>query len=320
MSARPVLDTFALQAAPGIVNPVRRNVQYQNLHINTLFRENYYATQASDFFYNIPTSVRNVIAISLASIDIPFSWYLFSACAHNNMFVVEVSHECAPCTAVEIVIPEGNYTREELEEVLNEEYFYKCKRETPLSHLRFRIIERTMRSCFEIIGEPPRGFEYAVKFVTRTDQNILSTAGWTLGFRYAQYTKQTGVLLSEGLFDAGGDRYVYVSLSDHNYNTNDANIVCLDKSIVTSDIIAKVYLKDGAFQINIDTEMDNPASFAKTRRYNGPVNLNRLHISLLDKFGETIPMNSMDFSLTLQVELLYENIQSSESYATTGRC
>ena len=318
-SSRPVIDTFNVKTVPGIVNPVRRNVQYQNLHLSSMFRENYYATKPSDYFYNIPTTIRNVTAVSLASIDIPFSWYLFSACAHNNMFIVEVSHDCAPCTILEVVIPEGNYTAEQLEEVLNEQYFYKAKEDTLFKHLRFRIVERTMRSCFEIIGDAPKGYEYSIKFVTRTEQNILSTAGWILGFRFGQYTKQRGVLLSEGLFDASGDRYVYFVLSDHNYNVNDANTVCLDRSILASDILAKVYLKDGAFQINIDTDVDNGSSFTRTRRYNGPVNLNRLHIMLLDKFGEVVPMNNMDFSFTLQLELLYENINRTEALTTTAR-
>lgn len=317
--SRPIVDTFVVNNTPGVVNPIRRNVQHQNLHINSLFRENYYATKPCDYFYNIPSTVRNVTALTLSSIDIPFSWYLFNACARNNFFLVEATSSCEPCTSLEVVIPEGNYTREDIVEIINEKYFYKAPEKTPFSNLQYSIEERTMRSRFDVVGAPPEGFSYSVKFVTRPEQNILSTAGWILGFRQAQYPRQTGTLLSEGIIDLSGDRYVYFALSDHNYNTNDANVVCLDRSVITSDILAKIYLKDGAFQINIDTETDNPSSFTKTRRYNGPVNLNRIHVMLLDKFGEVVNMNNMDFSFTLQVEILYENIESTESYLTTIR-
>jgi hypothetical protein len=52
---------------------------------------------------------------------------------------------------------------------------------------------------------------------------------------------------------------------------------------------------------------DNNNSLAKIRRYNGPVNLSKIQIKVLDKFGNVIDLNNMDFSLTLEMEILYEN-------------
>ena len=52
---------------------------------------------------------------------------------------------------------------------------------------------------------------------------------------------------------------------------------------------------------------DNDNSLAKIRRYNGPVNLSRLEIKLLDHFGSIIDLNNMDYSFTLELEVLYEN-------------
>ena len=46
---------------------------------------------------------------------------------------------------------------------------------------------------------------------------------------------------------------------------------------------------------------------SKTRIYNGPVTLKKMHIRILDKFGNVIDLNNMDFSFTLELELLYEN-------------
>jgi hypothetical protein len=51
---------------------------------------------------------------------------------------------------------------------------------------------------------------------------------------------------------------------------------------------------------------DNSNPLTKTRKYNGPVNIRNLQIKILDKFGSTINLNNMDFSLTLELELLYE--------------
>ena len=52
-------------------------------------------------------------------------------------------------------------------------------------------------------------------------------------------------------------------------------------------------------------ENSNPLS--KVRKYTGPVNIAKINIKLLDKFGNLINLNNMDYSLTLELELLYES-------------
>ena len=63
---------------PGVVTKVKRNVTYQNIHLNSMFRDDYYKTSSTDFIYSIPIQLKNITAISLTSLDIPNSWYLFS--------------------------------------------------------------------------------------------------------------------------------------------------------------------------------------------------------------------------------------------------
>ena len=50
---------------------------------------------------------------------------------------------------------------------------------------------------------------------------------------------------------------------------------------------------------------DNPLT--KIRRYTGPINISKLHIKILDKFGNIIDLNNMDYSITLELEILYES-------------
>ena len=56
-------------------------------------------------------------------------------------------------------------------------------------------------------------------------QILLQHLVWTLGFRLAKYLNITDIITSEGLFDGGGDRYIYMVLNDYNYNNNSNNIV-----------------------------------------------------------------------------------------------
>jgi len=81
-------------------------------------------------------------------------------------------------------------------------------------------------------------------------------------------------------------------------------MVCFDKSVFNEDVIAKIPMVNGKLSLIIN---DNNNPLAKIRRYNGPVNLSRLQIKIVDHFGTIIDLNNMDFSMTIELQLLYEN-------------
>ena len=137
----------------------------------------------------------------------------------------------------------------------------------------------------------------------------MNTFGWTIGFRLSKYINISNFILSEGLFDAGGDRYIYVSIEDYQYNNNALNIVCFDQSIMEKNIIAKIPMVNGKLSMIID---DNSCPLTKTRKYNGPVNIRNLHIKILDNFGNVVDLNNMDFSFTLELEILYEGFNFND--------
>jgi hypothetical protein len=71
-------------------------------------------------------------------------------------------------------------------------------------------------------------------------------------------------------------------------------------------------LVNGKFSLIIN---ENVNPLTKIRKYNGPINLKKIHVKLLDKFGELIDLNQMDFSFTLELELLYESFNFKNVYA-----
>jgi hypothetical protein len=73
---------------------------------------------------------------------------------------------------------------------------------------------------------------------------------------------------------------------------------------LNEDILAKIPMKNGKLSLVIN---DNNNNLAKLRRYNGPINLSKIQIKLLDQFGSIIDLNNMDYSFTLELQLLYEN-------------
>jgi hypothetical protein len=297
-----VYSSFPNSVAPGDLNSIKRITQLTNLNLNSCFRNNYYASNPCDFQYFIPTEIKNVLSMRLASIEIPNAWYLFSHLKKNNTFNIVI--EYCETKVFTIVIPDGNYDCDSLQNYLNTTYFYEADKDNLLKYIKFSINPYSFKTTFELTINHPANFSYSLQFVDDINQNIMNTMGWTLGFRLGSYLDITGAITSEGLFDAGGDRYIYMAITDYQYNNNISNIVGFDKSMLNEDIIAKIPIVNGKLSLLID-ENNNP--LAKSRKYNGPVNLSRLHIKILDKFGKVIDFNNMDYSFTLELEVLYES-------------
>jgi hypothetical protein len=253
----------------------------------------------------IPSEIKNVVALRLVSIEIPNSWYLFSKQKKNNVFEIIIEDQ-EEIHGFKIEIPEGNYTNETLEDYLNSNYFYNSGISNCLKYIKFSISPYNLKSKFEILATcelERKHITFSLKFTESISQNIMNTFGWIIGFRMANYVNQPEIE-SEGLFDAGGDRYIYLCVNDFQYNNNPSNMVCFDKSILNEDVIAKIPMVNGKLSLIVN---DNNCVLSKVRFYNGPVNLSKLQIKILDRFGSIIDLNNMDFSLTLELQILYES-------------
>ena len=67
--------------------------------------------------------------------------------------------------------------------------------------------------------------------------------GWILGFRYGKYNSNTNSpIVSEGLFDGYGPRYLYLAIDDYNHNIMADHYSILNSSIINKKIIASYSL------------------------------------------------------------------------------
>jgi len=299
-------NTFDNTIVNGNVNPIRRDKVYTNIHFNSKYRDNYYNSSASNFQYTLPQPIDEVVSLKLSSISIPNTWYVFSHELKNNRFIVEISSNCYDFSVHEIVIPDGNYDDCMLETFLNNTYFYNSGNENPLKYVKFSVLNNSLKSVFEFVDTAPEPMSMNVKFVDNETDNVMFTAGWILGFRYGSYLNVEKYLISEGLYDAGGDRYLYFCLTDFNRNVSNHNVVFFDDSTMRDDVLAKIYLQDGKFAVNIDSVSDDCCNHVKTRRYFGPVNLKKVHVKLIDQYGRQINLNNMDYSFSLELEQKYK--------------
>ena len=298
-----ITDTLPNNVGPGYLNSIKRITQLQNLNLNSCFRNNYFQSDPCDFLYMLPVEVKNVLSMRLASIEIPNAWYLFSKHQKNAICKIDITVRNVKTTHT-IEIADGNYDNESLQHYINTNYLCDSATETNLKYLKFAIDPINCKSSFCKTEEAPTTMTFSLIFLEDVNQNMMITMGWILGFRKPNYLGVRESIQSEGLFDGGGDRYIYVAINDFQYNSNSSNLVTFDKNILNEDIIAKIPMINGKLSLIID-ESNN--ALTKTRKYNGPVNISRLNIKILDKFGNCIDLNYMDYSLTIEMEILYES-------------
>ena len=148
--------------------------------------------------------------------------------------------------------------------------------------------------------------------------DIISSIGWTLGYRGKHYlfegeniVENTVRYISTGCYDAHGPKYLYVIVNDFNKNFNNFCVPTYNSSLGSSNVIARISTdsfsssKFSTGQIVQKNNLRDNYTFRK-RKYFGPVNISRLQIQIVDEFGRIVDLNSMDFSMALNVVCLYD--------------
>jgi hypothetical protein len=305
------INTFENKVVSGTINSIKRITKKINLHMDSSFREKYYITNPTNFIYTLPKPFKNVVSMKLVSFEFPnLAWYWISNCYKNNSFVISISSEEDITTSYTICIPDGNYFCSSLMDYLNTQFFYQSTTTTLLQYLQFFVNPFTNQTQIYITSTAPSGLQFSIYFTTTETDNIMETCGWIMGFRLAMYESITvstefpsnAVLTSESLINTGIERYMYFVLNDYQYNYNETNMICFDKSSIEQFTLAKIAYINNKVSLN-DNYSDG---LLKERQYNGPVNITKFEIKLIDKFGNIININNMDFSFSLEVEVLYE--------------
>lgn len=304
-----VVSTVNNSVSPGVLNSIKRVTQKSNFYLNSMFRKNYVTTTSTNFYYDLPVEVKNVVALSLASIELPNSWYTVSSKNYNNKFKI-ITKNCSIVKEWDIILEDGNYNSNTFQSYLNTTYFFLSSTyaDTELSNIKYSVDDITGKSIFESVV-PSSTFSFDILFifcgdkdyVCPTKKNILPV-GWLLGFRNLKYLNINKMLVSEALVDCG-DRYIYFSLNDFQYNNNANNVICFKDSTADNNILAKIPVSFDKCSVVFDSTC---CSLTKARIYNGPVTIKRIQVILYDKYGNIIDLNEMDFSYTLEFEILYE--------------
>ncbi len=309
---KPYLNSSPSEFFPGIINPLSRKINRQNLNIDTRFRENYYGSLSTNFNVSLPLTINDVLTMQLAAIELPTTFYNISKQCGNNFFTLTVNG-----ISKVVNIPDGNYTYIGIQNVLNTTVTNIANSDPSLINFQYIIFGININNnngsgqmFVSVADDPivPPGIIFSLNFQADRNGNddrntpLPLKIGWTFGFRNGIYENNINYV-SEGIVDLLGPRYLYLVVDDFNNNVNNNFYSAFNSSILNKNILARISLQANTF--NIFTE-NNLNIVSTPRRYFGPVNIINLNIQLLDEYGRIIDLNNMDFSFSLNFETAYD--------------
>jgi len=309
---QPYLSSFPSEFFPGIINPIKRRINKQNLNIDTRFRENYYGSPASNFNLSLPLVINNVLTMQLAAIEMPTTFYNISKQSGNNFFTLTVDGESRI-----ILIPDGNYTYTGIVNILNTITTNISNSDPSLTNFQYIIFGININDnngsgqmVVSVANDPsvPPGISFSLDF--QADKNGLDDRntplplklGWIFGFRNGIYENNVSYV-SEGVVDLLGPRYLYLVVDDFNNNVNNSFYSAFNSSILNKNILARISLQSNTFNIFSENNLN---IITTPRQYFGPVNIQNLNIQLLDEYGRVINLNNMDYSFSLTFQTVYD--------------
>ena len=162
--------------------------------------------------------------------------------------------------------------------------------------------------------------EHEKEYYNANIKTISRSAGWMMGFKQLAYRrtwqneridmisqvpilKYNAILESESSYGNSIWNYLYVDVDDYNKNFITNSIIAqTGDSYLGFNILGRITVSSGQLTIINDNAGD---MIFKMREYLGPVRLEKLSIRLLDKFGNVINLNGNDYSIALELQVLY---------------
>lgn len=320
------------------VNIIRESVT-KLLTVDTRFRSNYLSSTSTDFDINLPYIINNVTELRLSDVEFPATFYPFQEEFENNYMWLKYTFNYSTNTSVSydkyiyFYITPGNYYQETLitnmQTVIDTEGLpLTISHDLDFSNdggvgdgtgtltieysgdttnsIVITDLELNFRGSKILEGE----YNYNASHIIDSDDdkiekyyntdsaiNHYQRMGWMLGFRDSLYTGSTSYT-SEGQLDVIGPRYVYLLVNDFNTSSNVNFFSNSETSLLSDNILGRISLKAGAFSVQSQNDF---TVYGEPRYFFGPVNIDKLHVKVIDEYGRTLNLNGMDFSFSIQM-------------------
>lgn len=323
LSSHPALQRQKIHS--DTTNSYNYHTNTTNYIFNTQFRDDYFNTLPNNCSFTMPTTIKNVMAISLSGIQVPNVSTTFSDTKRTNEIFIR---EDVTNIGGIVDLPAGNYTLDELiielEKSINIQLLGSWPNRftvTIFTHKRNIIISNsTYTFTMNIIKKNktlyfPNTCLYDLDKNTNPDDttdykaklkpsDLYNTMGYLIGYRNPEYNGLKSYV-SESVFVDSFQDYYYFELNDYTDYQQPNTIGVLPTGFISNNIIAILPITTPKYV----SSFDNNSNFIfKTRNYLAPINLKKISIKMIGPQGELIDLKYTDFAFCLQVSTLYDNI------------
>lgn len=286
-------------------NDVKRHI----VNVDSRFRDAPHISSASDFYFTLLSPIRNVLRLRISSVEFPNNYFFFTEKRGFTSFYIHYYVSCGSRASVQINIPDGNYTVAQMIDVIGRQIPAAMQPPAPgpgapaVPILEFSQINGafTFRSKIPFVidtatGTRDRPFEYGL--------------GYFLGFTRAQfastnvgtYTSAPHQITSNICANFAGDSYFFLRVNDFDCVRQTVRIYDSTYSAdraAPNDFMAtaKIVIRDPKNFMSYDDANQNINEVV----FPNPTDISRLHIHLLDIYGETIDLCSTQFSISIEV-------------------
>ena len=237
------------------------------LHISSKYSDKK-KYKTTNFIYNLPYEIKDVIYIRLSSIEIPnVSYYFNNTVNKNTNFQIMINNNI-----YSIIIQEGNYTSSTLSCEINK------KIEELGLEIEFEINPITGKSSFTNIN----GENFDLLFFNQSHDSLNKI----LGFNNESYTNRNEYK-SENIMNIMGSNLFFLKINDYGKITTN----------FSNNIFAKIITYTDKYTIVFN---DGSNLISKDRFFDQPININKLNIQILDEYGNILDLGNIDISITVE--------------------
>jgi hypothetical protein len=310
---------------PGVMNPLKTRVITRYLNVDTRFRKPSPQSSSTDFTFQLPMKLNKVVSMQLATFQMPYSFYGYSCVIGNNYLNISIIYindgydDSEPIQLYKtIIIPDGNYTIDELIATINEILSPKnpdmslVNPNDYFSYIEFSFDTKTFKVTAKRNPTPPDMGGTMLDFIIDQRKNINGDdvycsditykLGWSLGFTQELY-RGSPSYVGEIVADIYNIKYIYFIIDDFNNSSNNHFINAFDESIMSPNILARISFQKNDFHLLTERDLN---IITEPRKYFGPVDITRLKIKLLDDRGRFLDLNGADYSFCLSFKVLYD--------------
>lgn len=278
-----------------IMTGVSKTVKDRIISIDTKFRKDivYGQNADADFTVNFGEKITEVRSMSVDSIDIPMTF--FNINSSNNKFYVNTSL---------ITITPGFYTNvtavvTEINSKMVSAGFSAADISFSTVSLNQTCVFRTNTVTYDIsFGALIQGSQSM-----GVSESYKTNLGWLLGFRKNSYrvTSSAKTATSECSVNLKNPRHLFLAINEFSSTNVNSFLTPFENVNLNKNIIARISVPDTGFGTTIIASHGNGFLVSEVRKYLEKVNIQRMHIQLLDDAGNLLNLNGGDFAFSLRI-------------------